>query len=311
MSNTNHRPMDFSSVVGQEKSIRQLKIHLNAYEKRGGSFQHVLLSGPAGNGKTTLAEILARRLNLKFVRFIGANLTSVPDFRERLSGLLSNTVIFIDEIHSMGRRTQEIIYRLMEDGILEIEVEEFDGGKFKTEVHVDNVVVVGATTNAGQLTAAMRTRFGIDLVLSPYTPEQLLEIARFATKDTWTDSALQDVVRISRGVPRTIVNFIGLAEDYYLADDRNLEQLDSQVIADMREDRSLNPNGTTEQDWLYITALLQTFGNNPTGVDSIASVTGIDKETIVSVIEPYLIQLGYILRTQAGRVVNSEKLTLN
>ena len=311
MPTDSHRPLTFETVVGQKKPIRQLKIHLSAHRKRGGDFQHVLLSGPAGNGKTTLAEILARELGLRFVRLIGPNITSVPDFRERLSSLTSNTVIFIDEVHSINRKCQELIYRLMEDGIVEIE-EDLFGEKIKREIKVNNVVLVGATTNAGQLTSAMRTRFGIDLVLSPYTAEELFDIAKFAIADEWDDQAIQDVVAISRAIPRTIVSHIRLAEDYFLADERfdegTLSHVDTQVVANMRDDKSLKPNGTTEQDWRYIMSLMQDFGNSPTGVDSLASTTGIDKETIITVIEPYLIELGIIQRTPTGRMVNMDKV---
>jgi Holliday junction DNA helicase RuvB len=300
------RPTTFDQVIGQVGPKRQLNIALLAHDQ-GRKFGNVLLSGPAGNGKTTLAEIVSSELACGFMRFIGPNESSVKKFQEKLSRLQNHTVIFIDEIHGLRKQSQEILYRLMEDGILEV-IHGGIGGGWTQEELFEHVVVIGATTDPGMLTAPMRNRFQMQLRLEHYSEEEMFEILLIQKEFDIHDDAAEVLVDICRKTPRTLAGFIGTAENYALVDGSSIVQV--KHVEQMMSDAGIDKSGMTRDDRVVIETIIKSFAGGPVGLSSIASSTGLDLKTIEHIVEPFLIEKGILVRTGRGRAIDFRRLSI-
>ena len=296
------RPKDLNEYVGQEKTRSQLKIFIDAAKKREEALDHVLLFGPPGLGKTTLAHIIAKEMEVNLRQTSGPVLEKTGDLAAILSNLESNDVLFIDEIHRLSPVIEEILYPAMEDYRLDIMIGEGPSAR-SVKLDLPAFTLIGATTRAGMLTNPLRDRFGIVSRLEFYNQNELSKIvqrsANLLEVDIDTQGALE-IAKRSRGTPRIVNRLLRRVRDFAevkangsidkLVADQALKMLDVDIVGLDLMDRSL------------LEAIIEKFSGGPVGLDNLASAIGEEKDTIEDVIEPYLIQQGYLMRTPRGRV---------
>ena len=296
------RPKDLNEYVGQEKTRSQLKIFIDAAKKREEALDHVLLFGPPGLGKTTLAHIIAKEMEVNLRQTSGPVLEKTGDLAAILSNLESNDVLFIDEIHRLSPVIEEILYPAMEDYRLDIMIGEGPSAR-SVKLDLPAFTLIGATTRAGMLTNPLRDRFGIVSRLEFYNQNDLSKIvqrsANLLEVDIDSQGALE-IAKRSRGTPRIVNRLLRRVRDFAevkangsidkLVADQALKMLDVDIVGLDLMDRSL------------LEAIIEKFSGGPVGLDNLASAIGEEKDTIEDVIEPYLIQQGYLMRTPRGRV---------
>ena len=296
------RPKFLDDYVGQKKIREQLEIFIAAAQKRKDALDHVLLFGPPGLGKTTLAHIISNELNVNLKMTSGPVLEKAGDLAAILSNLEENDVLFIDEIHRLSPVIEEILYPAMEDYRLDIMIGEGPSAR-SVKLDLPPFTLVGATTRAGMLTNPLRDRFGIVARLEFYTDDELAKIVSRSAKllDVLIDDqGSAEIAKRSRGTPRIVNRLLRRARDY--ADVKANGKI-NQVIAEAAL-RMLDVDeiGLDLMDRNYLLAIMDKFSGGPVGLDNIAAALGEEKETIEDVIEPYLIQQGYLMRTPRGRV---------
>ncbi len=296
------RPKSFPDYVGQEKVKENLSVYIKAALSRGESLDHVLLYGPPGLGKTTLAHIIANEMGVPITITSGSAIPGKFDLSAILSKLKPNEILFIDEIHRLNSSLEEILYPAMEDYRLDFVVGK---GPSATSVNIklERFTLIGATTKAGNLAAPLRDRFGMQMRLVLYTPEQLQKIVIKSAKKLGTeieDDAAYEIARRSRGTPRIANRLLKRVRDF-------AEVLGNGVITKKVNDHAMqvmevDELGLDAVDKNILNAIIDKFSGGPVGVDTIASATGEDAATIEDVYEPYLLQLGFIARTPRGRI---------
>jgi len=298
------RPGRFSDFVGQVRIRERLQLFVEAARKRGDVLEHVLLSGPPGLGKTTLAHILAEAMGVHIHVTSGPVIDKPGDLAGMLTNLERGDVVFIDEIHRLPRDVEEYLYSAMEDFVLDILI---DQGPNSRSVRLDlkPFTLVGATTRSGLLTAPMRSRFGMTCRLDYYPAQELQEIlhrsARILNVEM-DDAGAAEVSRRSRGTPRIANNLLRRVRDYaqVKADNRITARVADQALSLLDIDR----NGLDEMDKRILDAIIGKFAGGPVGVGNLATVVGEEPDTIEEVYEPFLIQEGYVQRTPRGRVAS-------
>lgn len=296
------RPKTFDDYVGQDKVKENMRIYIRAALARGESLDHVLLYGPPGLGKTTLAHIIANEMGVPITITSGSAIPSKFDLSAILSKLKPNEVLFIDEIHRLNTSLEEILYPAMEDYRLDFVVGK---GPSATSVNIklERFTLIGATTKAGNLAAPLRDRFGVQMRLNLYTPEQLQTIvAKSARKlgSAIDDVACYEIARRSRGTPRIANRLLKRVRDFadVLADGN----ITADVVAHAMKVMEVDELGLDSVDKNILTTIIDKFSGGPVGLDTLASATGEDSTTIEDVYEPYLLQLGFVARTPRGRV---------
>ena len=299
------RPKGLAEYVGQTKAREQLEIFIHAARGRAEALDHVLLFGPPGLGKTTLSHIIANELGVNLRQTSGPVLEKPKDLAAILTNLEKNDVLFIDEIHRLSPVVEEILYPALEDYQIDIMIGEGPAAR-SIKLDLQPFTLVGATTRAGMLTNPLRDRFGIVARLEFYTPEELCRIvtrsARLLDVPIDADGALE-IARRSRGTPRVANRLLRRVRDY------------TQVKADGRIDTAvahlalamldIDPLGLDIMDRKLLEAVIHRFDGGPVGLDNVAAAIGEESGTIEDVIEPYLIQQGYLQRTPRGRIATA------
>jgi Holliday junction DNA helicase RuvB len=295
------RPQSFDDFVGQAPLKANLKVFVAAAAGRAESLDHVLLYGPPGLGKTTLAQIIAKELRVGFRATSGPMLAKAGDLAAILSNLEPNDVLFIDEIHRLNPAVEEILYPAMEDYVLDLIIGE---GPAARTVRIDLApfTLVGATTRAGLLSTPLRDRFGIPLRLEFYTPDELVRVVMGAARKMGTnlteDGALEIASR-SRGTPRIAGRLLRRVRDFAHAE--GAERVDKKEAAKALARLEVDPSGLDHSDRRYLKALIENYGGGPVGLETIAAAIAEARDAVEDMIEPYLLQQGFIQRTQRGR----------
>ncbi|MBV5298599.1 MAG: Holliday junction branch migration DNA helicase RuvB [Rhodoferax sp.] len=296
------RPKLMDDYVGQAKAREQLQIFIAAAKMRGEALDHVLLFGPPGLGKTTLSHIIAHELGVNLRQTSGPVLEKPKDLAALLTNLEKNDVLFIDEIHRLSPVVEEILYPALEDYKIDIMIGEGPAAR-SIKLDLQPFTLVGATTRAGMLTNPLRDRFGIVARLEFYTPEELALIVKRSAGllNVPTDEAGGfEIARRSRGTPRIANRLLRRVRDY--ADVKGKGEISLDIANRALAMLDVDPQGFDLMDRKLLEAVIHRFDGGPVGLDNIAASIGEERETIEDVIEPYLIQQGYLQRTPRGRI---------
>ena len=300
------RPESLDEYVGQSEIKENLRVFIKSALMREESLDHILLYGPPGLGKTTLAYIIANELGSNIKTASGPSIEKTGDLAAILSTLEEGDVLFIDEIHRIPRYIEEVLYPAMEDYYLDIIVGT-EGSSRNIKINLPHFTLVGATTRAGDLSSPLRDRFGIIAKLNYYTEEELYQIIKRTSKvlDTpITDDAARELASRSRGTPRIANRLFKRVRDFALVYSGGI--INEDILNSSLDRLKVDKSGLDETDRILLTAIIERFNGGPVGLEALASSIGEESSTIEDVYEPYLLKEGYIKRTPRGRVVTDK-----
>ena len=303
---TNIRPQSLSEYIGQTDVKDNINIFIKSALIRGESLDHVLLYGPPGLGKTTLAYIIANELGSDVKTASGPSIEKRGDLAAVLSTLEEGDVLFIDEIHRIPRFIEEILYPAMEDFCLDIVVGS-EGSTRNIRINLPHFTLVGATTRAGDLSSPLRDRFGIVSKLNYYTDDELFQIIKRTSrvlKMEIDDDAARELAKRSRGTPRISNRLFKRVRDFALVYGDGI--INEKVLSSSLDKLKVDKTGLDETDYNLLTAIIERFNGGPVGIEALASSIGEEASTIEDVYEPYLLQQGFLKRTPRGRLVTDK-----
>lgn len=296
------RPKTIDEYIGQSKIKANLEIFISAAKKRGDALDHVLLYGPPGLGKTTLAAIIANELGVQFRQTSGPAIEKAGDLAAILTNLEENSVLFIDEIHRMNKVIEEMLYPALEDFSMDIILGQGPSAR-TVKLPLKKFTLIGATTKSGMISSPLRDRFGVMCRLEIYSPDELRRIiersARIVEISIDGDAALE-IAKRSRGTPRIANRLLKRVRDF--AEVKNRRNVDVEMAKEALNLLEVDEIGLDFVDRRILESIIKTFDGGPVGLETLAAATGEDANTIEDMYEPYLLQLGFIKRTTRGRV---------
>ena len=297
------RPKTFNEYIGQEDLKEKMNIFIKAAKMRNEAMDHILLYGPPGLGKTTLAGVIATEMGVNLKITTGPVLEKAGDLAAILTSLEENDILFIDEIHRLNTSVEEILYPAMEDGELDILIGKGPAAR-SIRIELPKFTLIGATTRAGQLSTPLRDRFGVTHRMEYYKLEELKEIIRRGTNILnvkYDEDGIEEIARRSRGTPRIANRLLKRARDYALVTGDGV--LNKESVNGILKLLGVDGNGLDELDRNILKSIITVYNGGPVGVETLSLLLGEDKRTIEEVYEPYLVKIGFIKRTQRGRIV--------
>ncbi|HEV2570802.1 Holliday junction branch migration DNA helicase RuvB [Methylocella sp. CPCC 101449] len=299
------RPLSLDDFTGQEAARKNLRVFIEAAKARGEALDHVLFVGPPGLGKTTLAQIVARELGVNFRSTSGPVIAKAGDLAAQLTNLEERDVLFIDEIHRLNPAVEEILYPAMEDFQLDLIIGEGPAAR-SVKIDLSKFTLVGATTRAGLLTTPLRDRFGIPVRLNFYTVPELESIVRRGARVlgmNMSEDGANEIARRARGTPRIAGRLLRRVRDFAIVDN---EAVVNRAVADRALSLlDVDAIGLDQMDRRYLTLIAENFGGGPVGVETIAAALSEPRDAIEDIIEPYLLQQGFLQRTPRGRLLTA------
>jgi len=297
--------LSLDDFTGQEAARKNLRVFIEAAKARGEALDHVLFVGPPGLGKTTLAQIVARELGVNFRSTSGPVIAKAGDLAAQLTNLEERDVLFIDEIHRLNPAVEEILYPAMEDFQLDLIIGEGPAAR-SVKIDLSKFTLVGATTRAGLLTTPLRDRFGIPVRLNFYTVPELESIVRRGARVlgmNMSEDGANEIARRARGTPRIAGRLLRRVRDFAIVDN---EVVVNRAVADRALSLlDVDAIGLDQMDRRYLTLIAENFGGGPVGVETIAAALSEPRDAIEDIIEPYLLQQGFLQRTPRGRLLTA------
>ena len=299
------RPRTFNEYIGQKLLKEKMSIFIRAAQSRNEAMDHILLYGPPGLGKTTLAGVIANEMGVNLKITTGPVLEKAGDLAAILTSLEENDILFIDEIHRLNTSVEEILYPAMEDGELDILIGKGPSAR-SIRIELPKFTLIGATTKAGQLSTPLRDRFGVTHKMEYYNIEELKEIlvrviAILGIKAE--ENGIEEIAMRSRGTPRIANRLLKRARDY--AEIKGTGVLNQKSVKGVLDLLGIDEKGLDELDRSILKSIIVNYDGGPVGIETLSLLLGEDKRTIEEVYEPYLVKIGFIKRTQRGRVVTN------